>query len=114
MSTDYLPETKENFVLTCGSGEQIGHGPRITTKKPRMIEELFLGTVIDIAAGGVHSVVLTNNGELYSCGINENGTIPIDDPLNNNCDSINTFTKLFFDEEIKAHGKVSFFLIKLM
>uniref|UniRef100_A0A0K0DZN1 Regulator of chromosome condensation n=1 Tax=Strongyloides stercoralis TaxID=6248 RepID=A0A0K0DZN1_STRER len=106
MLLDYSPEVGENIILTCGSGEQIGHGPRMITRKPRRIDMLFSGKVIDIAAGGIHSVVLTDNGDVYSCGISENGTIPIEESLNGNVDSVNTLTKLHFDDNIKDYGKI--------
>uniref|UniRef100_A0A0K0EUI5 Regulator of chromosome condensation (inferred by orthology to a C. elegans protein) n=1 Tax=Strongyloides venezuelensis TaxID=75913 RepID=A0A0K0EUI5_STRVS len=106
MTSDFCPETQENIVLTCGSGEQIGHGSRLTTRKPRKIEEIFSGNIVDIAAGGVHSVILTSNGDVYSCGINEHGTIPINDSFEENSDSIDVFTKINFDGKIKEYGKI--------
>ncbi len=55
-------------VLACGSGDmsQLGHGTagRTTDKKPRKLD-LFEGQKIrKIAAGGLHSVVLTTGGDV--------------------------------------------------
>ncbi|CEF62644.1 Regulator of chromosome condensation [Strongyloides ratti] len=106
MPFDCFIETRKNSILTCGSGEQIGHGFRMVTRKPRKIEKVFSENVIDITAGGVHSVVLTSNGEVYSCGVNENGIIPVDGFFDSTHDSINTFTKLYFNKRIRDHGKI--------
>uniref|UniRef100_A0A0N4ZUZ2 Regulator of chromosome condensation protein n=1 Tax=Parastrongyloides trichosuri TaxID=131310 RepID=A0A0N4ZUZ2_PARTI len=90
-----------DVILTCGTGEQIGHGSRMTTRKPRQINNIHFDKIIDISAGGVHSNVLTIDGDIYCCGINDKGTIPIKD----NVDSITVFKKLIFDVEVKKYGK---------
>ncbi|KAK6053743.1 hypothetical protein COOONC_08751 [Cooperia oncophora] len=63
--TDYVSSEVGERVLSCGEGEQLGHPGRTTTKKPRKV-----------VAGGVHSALLTADGEVYMCGINEQGTVP--------------------------------------
>lgn len=65
-------------VLTCGEGEQLGHPGRTTTKKPRkvdLVEEDEM-KIVQVVAGGVHSLLLTEDNRIFSCGINEKGTVP--------------------------------------
>uniref|UniRef100_A0AC35U928 Regulator of chromosome condensation n=1 Tax=Rhabditophanes sp. KR3021 TaxID=114890 RepID=A0AC35U928_9BILA len=99
----YINTRRGDLILTCGTGEQIGHGERNTTKKPRGIMDSLPDDIVDVAAGGVHSVMLTSNGDIYSCGINEKGTIPL--PGRKDDDSITEFTKLTFSAEIMSLGK---------
>uniref|UniRef100_A0A0N4ZN26 Regulator of chromosome condensation n=1 Tax=Parastrongyloides trichosuri TaxID=131310 RepID=A0A0N4ZN26_PARTI len=100
---NYINVIKGDLILTCGTGEQIGHGQRNTTRKPRGIMDSLPDDIIDIAAGGVHSVFLTDTGEVYSCGINEKGTIPLKDRPDDDC--ITEFAKIEYDVEITALGK---------
>ncbi|GMS84115.1 hypothetical protein PENTCL1PPCAC_6290 [Pristionchus entomophagus] len=65
-------------VLSCGEGEQLGHPGRTTTKKPRkvdIVEEDGM-KIMQVVAGGVHSLLLTDDNRIFSCGINEKGTVP--------------------------------------
>ncbi|CEF65418.1 Regulator of chromosome condensation [Strongyloides ratti] len=100
---NYINTVIGDLVLTCGTGEQIGHGQRNTTRKPRGIMGTLPKDIIDIAAGGVHSVLLTENGDVYSCGINEKGTIPLKDRPDDDC--ITEFTKIEYDEDVTILGK---------
>uniref|UniRef100_A0AC35TU29 Regulator of chromosome condensation n=1 Tax=Rhabditophanes sp. KR3021 TaxID=114890 RepID=A0AC35TU29_9BILA len=100
----YINTRIGDLILTCGTGEQIGHGERNTTKKPRGIMDSLPVDIVDIAAGGVHSVMLTSSGEIYSCGINEKGTIPLPCGREEE-DSITEFSRLSFNPEIQSLGK---------
>ncbi|MCP9261344.1 Regulator of chromosome condensation [Dirofilaria immitis] len=73
----FLPTEKGDRVLSCGDGEQLGHPGRSTTRKPRAIGTLpEEKLIIQVVAGGVHSLVLMEDGTVYTCGINEKGTVP--------------------------------------
>lgn len=63
-----------------------------------------------VAAGGVHSLVLTIDGVVYSCGVNEKGTVPVEGLEAE--ETIDKFSEIVFSDEIKKLGKV-IFLIKL-
>lgn len=65
-----------------------------------------------VCAGGVHSVLLTKDGTVYTCGINEKGTVPAVgvDPE----ESTDEFTKIQFSPEISRFGKVNIFNILLL
>ncbi|VDM57937.1 unnamed protein product [Angiostrongylus costaricensis] len=76
--TNYVSSKVGHRVLSCGEGEQLGHPGRSTTKKPRkvdIVEDEGL-KIVQVVAGGVHSALLTLDGEVYMCGINEQGTVP--------------------------------------
>uniref|UniRef100_A0A915PY75 Regulator of chromosome condensation n=1 Tax=Setaria digitata TaxID=48799 RepID=A0A915PY75_9BILA len=74
---NFLPTEKGDRVLSCGEGEQLGHPGRSTTRKPRAIATLpEEKLVVQVVAGGVHSLVLMEDGTVYGCGINEKGTVP--------------------------------------
>lgn len=58
-------------VYLFGNGDfgQLGSGPNITESlKPRMINDL---KCLDTAAGGFHSLFLTLDNQVYSCGLND-------------------------------------------
>lgn len=60
--------------------------------------------IFQVAAGGVHSVVLTSDGKVYSCGINEKGTVPV---KGLEAEGVtDTFTEIVFSPEITKLGKV--------
>ncbi|GMT14591.1 hypothetical protein PFISCL1PPCAC_5888, partial [Pristionchus fissidentatus] len=65
-------------VLSCGEGEQLGHPGRLTSKKPRKVDivEEDEMKIMQVVAGGVHSLILTDDHRIFSCGINEKGTVP--------------------------------------
>ncbi|ETN84869.1 regulator of condensation family protein [Necator americanus] len=90
---DFVSLEVGDRVLSCGEGEQLGHPGRTTTKKPRKA-----------VAGGVHSALLTCDGEVYMCGINEQGTVPAIgvEPEG----STDKFTKVEMNDEIMSQGKI--------
>ncbi|RCN49345.1 regulator of condensation [Ancylostoma caninum] len=104
--TDFVSLEVGDRVLSCGEGEQLGHPGRTTTKKPRKVdiiedEEL---QIVQVVAGGVHSALLTADGEVYMCGINEQGTVPAIgvEPEG----STDKFTKVELSDEIRSQGKI--------
>lgn len=69
-----------DVVLTCGDNGhgQGGHGNKHSrATKPRRIEEgLPKGSKIrQVAAGGMHSVVLTTAGSIYTFGVGDEGAL---------------------------------------
>ncbi|KAI8871740.1 RCC1/BLIP-II [Ramicandelaber brevisporus] len=75
---DLLPlterRTTEGHVLVVGSGElgQLGLGEDITERRfPFPLKDLSEKHVIDIASGGIHNLVLTDSGKIYSWGCND-------------------------------------------
>ncbi|KJH52007.1 putative D-tyrosyl-tRNA(Tyr) deacylase [Dictyocaulus viviparus] len=103
---DYVSLKVGDRVLSCGEGEQLGHPGRTTTKKPRrvdIVEDEGL-KVVQIVAGGVHSALLTIDGEVYMCGINEQGTVPaIGVEAEGSTDK---FTKVELTNEMRSQGKI--------
>ncbi|KAL6736776.1 hypothetical protein Aduo_007089 [Ancylostoma duodenale] len=104
--TDFVSLEIGDRVLSCGEGEQLGHPGRTTTKKPRkvdVIEDDGL-QIVQVVAGGVHSALLTADGEVYMCGINEQGTVPAIgvEPEG----STDKFTKVELRDEIRSQGKI--------
>ncbi|EJD73936.1 CBR-RAN-3 protein [Loa loa] len=102
----FLPIEKGDRVLSCGEGEQLGHPGRSTTRKPRAISTLpEEKLIVQVIAGGVHSLVLMEDGTVYGCGINEKGTVPGEgiEPE----ESSDKLTPIkFSDSLIQRHGKV--------
>lgn len=104
--TDYVSQEVGDRVLSCGEGEQLGHPGRTTTKKPRkvdIVEDEGL-QIVQVVAGGVHSAILTKDGDVYMCGINEQGTVPATgvEPEG----STDKFSKVELSDEIKSQGKI--------
>ena len=60
--------------------------------------------MLQVVAGGVHSAILTSDGNVYTCGINEKGTVPAEgvEPEG----STDEFTKIIFSDEVKSQGKI--------
>lgn len=102
----FAPSIIGDRVLSCGEGEALGHPGRTTTKKPRKVdifEEEGLKP-LQAVAGGVHSAVLTSEGEVYMCGINEKGTVPAEGVEKEG--STDEFAKVKFEEDIEKEGKI--------
>ncbi|KAJ1356882.1 hypothetical protein KIN20_014731 [Parelaphostrongylus tenuis] len=104
--TNYVSTEVGDRVLSCGEGEQLGHPGRRTTKKPRkvdIVEEEGL-KIVQVVAGGVHSALLTVDGDVYMCGLNESGTVPAIGVEPEGC--TDKFTKVDLTNEIKSQGKI--------
>ncbi|XP_068149326.1 regulator of chromosome condensation [Drosophila tropicalis] len=63
-------------VLVCGTGDtgQLGLGEDIMERK-RLTPIETIAYPVDICAGGMHNLVLTNSGEIYSFGCNDEGAL---------------------------------------
>jgi hypothetical protein len=111
---------------------EIGHGERLTTKKPRRIDGLPEDAVfIQVVAGGVHTLALTEDGrvsfpvvnyvsstdrifvQVFSCGINEKGTVPTV-----NADAEGSVSELglvaFPADFVEQYGKVRFYFYHVL
>ncbi|XP_067646240.1 regulator of chromosome condensation [Eurosta solidaginis] len=65
-------------ALVCGQGDmgQLGLGDddtKFERKKPTLVDAI--GNVVDVRAGGMHNLVLTNEGVVYSFGCNDEGAL---------------------------------------
>ena len=71
--TSFCRNSKPGFVLACGENlsNQLGMGMDVNDrKKPQVVRELPTN-VIQIAAGGMHSAGLTQDGVVYTWGCND-------------------------------------------
>mmetsp|Transcript_12797 Transcript_12797/g.16721 ORF Transcript_12797/g.16721 Transcript_12797/m.16721 type:complete len:590 (-) Transcript_12797:43-1812(-) len=87
---------KPGDVYTFGTGDcfQLGHGPadaknedeaflddRYTTiAKPRLLQSLKTHPIISIACGGMHNVVVTSTGDVYTWGNNDDKALGREGP----------------------------------
>uniref|UniRef100_A0AC35F234 Regulator of chromosome condensation n=1 Tax=Panagrolaimus sp. PS1159 TaxID=55785 RepID=A0AC35F234_9BILA len=102
---DFVNEVLGDRVLSCGEGEQLGHPGRTTTKKPRAIGTLPENIkILQVVAGGVHTTILTDQHEVYSCGINEGGTVPVKDLAAE--ETKDELTIIEFTDDVKKEGKI--------
>jgi E3 ubiquitin-protein ligase HERC2 len=71
-----LALTSQGQVLSWGNGEfgRLGNGKR-EQRVPEPVELLASKQFVQISAGSVHSLALTNNGELYGWGKNDAGQL---------------------------------------
>ncbi|KAI0990248.1 hypothetical protein GJ496_009582 [Pomphorhynchus laevis] len=68
---------RPKIVMVMGQGDagQLGLGPNVfEARKPRIVCGLP-DSIVDIAAGGMHSLVLTSSGSVYSWGCNDEGAL---------------------------------------
>ena len=77
VSGHILALTHTGEVLSFGNGGagQLGHGDEEHQLVPKVIEALRGVRVVAIAAGGTHSMVLTDEGEVLSFGKGEHGKL---------------------------------------
>jgi alpha-tubulin suppressor-like RCC1 family protein len=69
--------TVDGEVLSCGVGEygRLGTGTNDDAWTPQPLETLVDDDIIQIAAGGNHSLALTAEGKIYSWGRNDTGAL---------------------------------------
>lgn len=63
------------FSFGNGSQGQLGHGTITSEVEPRTLEALEGVTIIQVAAGGWHSMALSDIGDIYIWGWNEKGQL---------------------------------------
>ncbi|KAI9179596.1 hypothetical protein H9P43_004924 [Blastocladiella emersonii ATCC 22665] len=75
------------FVMGNGDGGQLGLGPnRKDAYKPYPVAALKEEPVVDVVAGGMHTLALTKNGTVYSWGVNDEGALGRAVPEDGDCD----------------------------
>jgi alpha-tubulin suppressor-like RCC1 family protein len=69
--------TNDGKVYSCGDNAtgNLGLGNTTSTTTPQPISTLNSLTITAIAGGRYHTVFLTNDGKVYSCGFNEGGQL---------------------------------------
>lgn len=73
----------DGSVYTWGAGKdgQLGHNDRTDTGTPRLLEAQLSGKVVAVAAGGGHTLLLTDAGVLYASGRGRSGQLGRGDAL---------------------------------
>ncbi|XP_061577503.1 RCC1 domain-containing protein 1-like [Cololabis saira] len=69
--------TATGAVYTWGQGShgQLGHGGLVSEEEPRTVEALWGMPMSSVAAGGWHTVCISDAGDLYVWGWNESGQL---------------------------------------
>ncbi|XP_073445780.1 inhibitor of Bruton tyrosine kinase isoform X2 [Dendrobates tinctorius] len=77
--------SQKGQVYTCGHGQggRLGHGDELTCLVPRLVEGLTTHSCSQVAAAKDHTVVLTEDGYVYTFGLNTFHQLGILPPLSN-------------------------------
>lgn len=69
--------TRTGDVFSWGANEhgQLGHGDRVSLKRPRRIWALKGIRIVDIAVGSKHSACVTAQGEVFTWGLGDRGRL---------------------------------------
>ncbi|XP_062947046.1 RCC1 domain-containing protein 1 isoform X2 [Cynocephalus volans] len=69
----------EGQVFSWGGGRhgQLGHGTLVSEREPRLLEALQGLPMAEVAAGGWHSVCVSETGDIYIWGWNESGQLAL-------------------------------------
>lgn len=72
-----LAVTSDGAVYSCGASafNELGHGSSLHEVRWRRVEPLVGVRAVGVAAGGLHSVVWTDDGRLFSFGRNDRGQL---------------------------------------
>ncbi|XP_008552683.1 probable E3 ubiquitin-protein ligase HERC4 isoform X2 [Microplitis demolitor] len=71
-----INEWGQLFSWGCNSDGQLGLSSYVPIQEtPRMVKSLATSTVIQVSCGYKHAIALTNNGQLYSWGLNDEGQL---------------------------------------
>lgn len=75
---EYESKKSSGFVLSMGQGEagQLGQGDEVMErKKPALVIGLEGMELVQVVAGGMHSLALSKTGQVYSWGCNDEGAL---------------------------------------
>ncbi|KAM3931295.1 inhibitor of Bruton tyrosine kinase [Leptodactylus fuscus] len=77
--------SQKGQVYTCGHGQggRLGHGDELTCLVPRLVEGLTTHTSSQVSAAKDHTVVLTEDGYVFTFGLNTFHQLGILPPLSN-------------------------------
>lgn len=64
-----------SFYRGKGEGGRLGHVAEDHMRHPKVIEAFSGKKIIDVAVGSVHCLAVTEDGEVYSWGRNEQGQL---------------------------------------
>lgn len=69
--------TVTGVVLACGEGDvgQLGLGPDVMEKSRPALVNIDGQKIVSAVAGGMHTICLTNKGEVYTFGCNDEGAL---------------------------------------
>lgn len=77
--THSIPElpSKSGNLLVCGQNDvgQLGLDPDDVMEKTRPAAVPEVTNIVDVKAGGMHSLALTKSGEIWSFGCNDEGAL---------------------------------------
>lgn len=59
----------------CAEFHHLGHGDEEHVRAPKQVVDLAEETVVDIAVGSRHCLVLTDKGDVYGWGKNSSGEV---------------------------------------
>ena len=63
------------FLRGKGDGSRLGHGTEDHVRFPKLIEVFSGKKIVDVAVGSLHCLAVTEEGEVYSWGRNEQGQL---------------------------------------
>ncbi|KAL3284777.1 hypothetical protein HHI36_018920 [Cryptolaemus montrouzieri] len=73
----FTPSTRQGVVLVTGQNDvgQLGLGDEVMEKSRLALLELNDKEIVDICAGGMHTVCLTKDGKVFTFGCNDEGAL---------------------------------------
>ncbi|KAG3101105.1 hypothetical protein PI125_g14549 [Phytophthora idaei] len=74
-TTVFIEDEGEREVWSCGQNSygELGHGDTASRKSFERIESLQQKEIVQIGAGNEHTIALTADGKVLTCGYNDNG-----------------------------------------
>lgn len=74
----------KRFALTFGCGDfgRLGHGGNAPELVPKVISKLLSDSIRQIAAAGAHTAIVTDDGKLFTTGLNDAGQLGHSDAEN--------------------------------